>query len=54
MNIDWKITEEDINKGLKIAGHVREIPFRLDYGMVGFRAYPGEGAIIRGLKIKPL
>lgn len=45
---------EDINKGIKIAGHVQDIPFRLGYGKIGFRASPGEGAIIRGLKIKPL
>lgn len=32
--------------------HVTEIPFLQSYGMVGFRAHPGQGAIIRGLEIK--
>jgi len=36
------------------AGHVQEIPFRLKFGLVGFRAYMKHGAIIRGLKIEPL
>lgn len=35
-------------------GHVQKIPFRLDYGLVGFRAYMKHGAIIRDLKIEPL
>lgn len=35
-------------------GHVQEIPFRLKYGLAGFRAYMKHGAIIRNLKIKPL
>lgn len=39
--------------GREISKSVREIPFRLDYGMVGFRAHPGQGAIIKGLKIEP-
>lgn len=35
--------------------HVQRIAFRLDYGMVGFRAhYNDQGAIIRNLKILPL
>ena len=34
--------------------YVKELPFRCGYGMVGFRAAPSQGAIIRGLKIKPL
>lgn len=45
---------DDINKGMKIAGHVQEIPFRLGYGKIGFRASPGEGAIIKGLKVESL
>lgn len=45
---------EDINMGMKIAGHVQEIPFRLGYGKIGFRASPGEGAIIKGLMVEPL
>lgn len=38
----------------KTKGIVQEIPFRLGYGMLGFRAHPRQGAIIRGLKIEPL
>ena len=34
--------------------YVQEIPFRMQFGMVGFRAYPGQGSIIRGLKIDTL
>lgn len=34
--------------------YVKEIPFRNKEGMVGFRAHPGQGAIIRGLKVEPL
>jgi hypothetical protein len=34
--------------------YVKEIPFRCNSGMVGFRAYPGQGAIIRGLKVQPI
>lgn len=37
-----------------IARVVQEIPFRLSYGMIGFRAHPGQGAIIKNLKIEPL
>lgn len=33
---------------------VPEIPFRTGFGMIGFRAYPGQGAIIRNLEIKSL
>lgn len=40
--------------GKDVARNVQEIPFRLNYGMVGFRAYPGQGAIIRNLKVEPL
>lgn len=40
--------------GKSTAGNVKEISFRLDYGMIGFRAHPGQGAIIKGLKVKPL
>lgn len=40
--------------GKEVAGNVREIPFRLNYGMVGFRAHPSQGAIIRDLKVEPL
>ncbi|MBI4157976.1 hypothetical protein HY502_03955 [Candidatus Woesebacteria bacterium] len=35
--------------------HVQKIPFRISYGMVGFRAhYQNQGAIIRKLQIEPL
>lgn len=35
--------------------HVQKIPFRIDYGMVGFRAhYQNQGAIIRNLLIEPI
>lgn len=33
---------------------VPEIPFRTSRGMVGFRAYPGQGAIIRNLEVLPM
>lgn len=46
--------EKENDKGKKVAEHVQEIPFRNELGMIGFRAYPGQGAIIRGLKIKSL
>lgn len=50
--------KEDSNQkdilGKEIAKSVQEIPFRLAYGMVGFRAHPGQGAIIKNLKIEPL
>lgn len=36
------------------SGHVQDIPFRLGYGLVGFRAYMKHGAMIRGLKVEPL
>lgn len=34
--------------------NVQEIPFRRSLGMIGFRAYPGQGAIIRNLAVKGL
>ena len=34
--------------------YVQEIPFRLQFGMIGFRAHPGQGAIVRGLKVEAL
>ena len=40
--------------GRETIGFVQEIPFRCNYGMVGFRAHPGQGAIIRGLTVEPL
>jgi hypothetical protein len=40
--------------GGAFTGHVQRIPFRLKYGMVGFRAYMSQGAIIRSLKIESL
>ncbi len=40
--------------GKNVTRVVQEIPFRLNYGMVGFRAHPGQGAIIRDLKVEPL
>lgn len=40
--------------GKEVTEGVQEIPFRLAYGMVGFRAHPVQGAIIRGLKVEPL
>lgn len=43
---------ETLEKGVEKTVH--EIPFRLNHGMTGFRAHPGQGAIIRGLKIEPL
>jgi hypothetical protein len=47
--------EEKKNITIKtFAEHVQDIPFRLNYGLVGFRAYVKHGAIIRGLKIEPL
>lgn len=33
---------------------VKRILFRENYGMIGFRGHPGQGAIIRGLKIVSL
>ncbi len=36
------------------AGLVPEIPFRKIFGMFGFRAYPGENAIIRNLEIRTI
>lgn len=36
------------------AGLVPTIPFRNSYGMIGFRAYPGEKAIIRNLKVRSI
>ena len=48
-----RLTNQDAeNQG--IAKSVPEIPFRLDFGMIGFRAHQGQGAIIRNLKVKPL
>lgn len=49
---DEEKKEELIAK--EIARNVQEIPFRVAYGKVGFRAHPGQGAIIRNLKIEPL
>lgn len=50
--------DEEEGKGEKIgkdvARNVQEIPFRLAYGRVGFRAHPGQGAIIKDLKVEPL
>ncbi len=40
--------------GKIFAGHVQDIPFRLSYGLVGFRAYMKHGAIIRSLRIEPI
>lgn len=40
--------------GKDTVGFVREMPFRYKYGMIGFRAHPGQGAIIRGLTVEPL
>lgn len=40
--------------GKDIARSVQELPFRLAYGMVGFRAHPGQAAIIRDLKVESL
>lgn len=40
--------------GQEIVKSVHEVPFRLACGMIGFRAHPGQGAIIKGLKIEPL
>ena len=45
-------TTESIGK--EVPKIVQEIPFKESYGMIGFRAHPGQGAIIRGLKVKPL
>ncbi len=45
---------KDILVGGLFAGHVQKIPFRLGYGLVGFRAHLKHGAIIRNLKVKPL
>lgn len=52
INNDKKERVDIIGKG--IAKNVHEIPFRLIYGMVGFRAHPAQGAIIRGLEVVPL
>lgn len=46
--------KKDEDRGRKVAEHVQEIPFRSESGKIGFRAHPGQGAIIRGLKIKSL
>lgn len=40
--------------GKDVAKGVQEIPFRIAYGRVGFRAHPGQGAIVKNLKIEPL
>ncbi len=40
--------------GISVTRNVQEIPFRTEYGMIGFRAHPGQGAIIRGLTVEPL
>lgn len=40
--------------GKAVTEVVQEILFREKYGMIGFRGHPGQGAIIRGLKIVPL
>lgn len=40
--------------GNEVARYVREIPFRQKYGMIGFRAHPGQGAVIKNLKVEPL
>lgn len=40
--------------GKEVAKGVEEIPFRLAYGMVGFRAHPRQGANIRKLKVETL
>ncbi len=34
--------------------YVQEIPFRQKFGMIGFRAHPEQGVIIRGLTVEPL
>ncbi len=47
-------TDRNMVAGKSFAGHVQGIPFRLKYGLVGFRAYMKHGAIIRNLKIEPL
>ena len=31
-----------------------DIPFKNQYGMIGFRAHPGQGAFIKDLEIKPI
>lgn len=33
-------------------GNIPEIPFRITHGMIGFRAHPGQGAVIQGLEIR--
>lgn len=40
--------------GKEPIGNVPKVPFRVRYGMVGFRAFPGEQTEIRGLEIKKL
>lgn len=40
--------------GKAVTEIVQRILFKEKYGMIGFRAHPGQGAIIRGLKIEPL
>lgn len=46
--------EDDKPNGRKVAEHVQKIPFSNNGGMIGFRAHPGQGAIVRGLTISPL
>lgn len=46
--------KKESDKGKRVAEHVQEIPFRTISGMIGFRAHPGQGAIIKGLRIEPL
>jgi len=48
-----KEKQESITVGA-VSGHVQRIPFRLEQGLVGFRAHLKHGAIIRNLEIKPL
>lgn len=45
---------KEILVGGSFAGHVQKIPFRLGYGLVGFRAHLKHGAIVRNFKVKPL
>lgn len=47
--------EERKNITIKaFAEHVQDIPFRLNYGLVGFRGHVKHGAIIRNLRIDPI
>ncbi|MDO8498561.1 MAG: hypothetical protein Q7S44_02140 [bacterium] len=57
-NGDGKKNSEEVNllseSKLGDSDIIPEIPFRNNFGMIGFRAYPGQGAIIRSLQVDPI